>query len=579
MIDHGTLDIPEPAEALGSTPIGELNAVVTRVADHAKTWVETDLDERIALLQRLRETTHEAAEGWATAAADAKGIPTSSPLRGEDWITGPMLTLRHLRLLQETLEQVRDEGAPSVELETRTDGQVVARVFPAGTVDNLLSPRVTGEVWVTPGVTEDQAREDLARAYRTGAEDGGGVCLVLGAGNVSSIPPMDVLTKLFNEDRVVVLKMNPVNAHLGPHIERALAPLVEEGFLAVVYGDRVAGEHLTGHELVDELHMTGSDKTFDAIVWGPGEQGERAREEGRRRLDTPFTAELGNVTPIIVVPGPWSAGDIGYQADSIASMLVQNAGFNCVAARVVVTHGSWARRRDLLDGIRDSLQRAEERVPYYPGAVDRWRAFVDAHPQAESFGREGEGRVPFTLIPDVEATDEDALAFTTEAFCGVFAETPIDAPLSIPDYLERAVEFCNDRLWGTLAATILVHPRSLKDPAVASAVERAIADLRYGTVAVNAWSATAYGMVTAPWGAYPGATDEDIQSGRGFVHNSVMLEHVQKTVVRAPFKAPIKPVTFHTHGALHEVGPKVTELEATGDLTTLPSLLWHAMRG
>ena len=279
------------------------------------------------------------------------------------------------------------------------------------------------------------------------------------------------------------------------------------------------------------------------------------------------------------MPGPWSQGDVAHQADSIASMLVNNAGFNCVAARVVVTHGKWSRRRDLLDGLRDSLSRAEERVPYYPGAVDRWRSFVEAHPQAESCGREGEGRVPFTLIPDVSEDDDDALAFTTEAFCGVVAETPLESPLSIPTFLDRAVAFCNERLWGTLSATIIVHPRSLKDPAVAAALDRAIAGLRYGTVAVNCWSAAAYGMITTTWGAYPGATDEDIQSGRGVVHNSLMLERVQKSVVRAPFKAPFKPVTFHTHRTLDEVGPRVTDLEATGDMSAVPSLLWHAMRG
>lgn len=579
MIDPGTLAIPEPTDRGEPTAIEDVDRLVAHVADHAGAWVAASIEDRIALLERLRATTEEVAERWATSAADAKGIPTSSPLRGEDWIAGPMLTLRHLRLLQETLEQIRDDGAPDVDLTTTPEGQVVAKVFPAGSFDSLLYPRMTGEVWLQPGVTVADARAALEARGRGDETGGGGLCAVLGAGNVSSIPPMDVLTKLFNDDLVVVLKMNPVNEHLGPVIEAAFAPLIELGALAIVYGGREVGEHLTTHELVDALHMTGSDKTFDAIVWGPGEEGERAREAGTRRIDIPVTAELGNVSPVIVVPGPWSASDVAYQADSIASMLVQNAGFNCVAARVVVNHGKWARRRDLLDGIRDSLRRAEEREPYYPGAVDRWRAFVEEYPQAETFGRDGDGRVPFTLVADVDEDATDALAFSTEAFCGVFAETALDAPLSIPTYLDRAVAFCNDRLWGTLSATIIVHPRSMRDPAVAAAVERAIADLRYGTVAVNCWSAVAYGMVTTSWGAFPGATDEDIQSGRGVVHNARMLADVQKSVVRAPFKAPIKPVTFHTHGALHEVGPRATALEATGDVTALPSLLWHAMRG
>ena len=34
---------------------------------------------------------------------------------------------------------------------------------------------------------------------------------------------MDVLTKMFNEGKVCILKMNPVNAYLGPFLEEAFA--------------------------------------------------------------------------------------------------------------------------------------------------------------------------------------------------------------------------------------------------------------------------------------------------------------------------------------------------------------------
>jgi len=161
----------------------------------------------------------------------------------------------------------------------------------------------------------------------------------------------------------------------------------------------------------------------------------------------------------------------------------------------------------------------------------------------------------------------------------VVAETPLDAPLSVPAYLEKAVRFCNENLWGTLSASIVVHPRSLKDPAVREAVEKAIEDLEYGSVVVNHWSAVPYGMVTTTWGAFPGHTDQDIQSGRGVVHNSKMLEGVQKSVVRGPFRPPMKPIWFHSHARAHEVAPRATELEATEDLSVLPRLLWHALRG
>ncbi len=87
----------------------------------------------------------------------------------------------------------------------------------------------------------------------------GGICLVLGAGNVSAIGAQDALDKLFNEDEVVILKCNPVNDWVGPQYLKALAPLVEGGFLQVCYGGALQGAHLTQHASVTSIHITGSD--------------------------------------------------------------------------------------------------------------------------------------------------------------------------------------------------------------------------------------------------------------------------------------------------------------------------------
>jgi hypothetical protein len=55
-------------------------------------------------------------------------------------------------------------------------------------------------------------------------------------------------------------------------------------------------------------------------------------------LNKPVTAELGNITPYIIVPGEWSEGDIEYHATNVASGLTQNTGHNCIAAEV---RGAW----------------------------------------------------------------------------------------------------------------------------------------------------------------------------------------------------------------------------------------------
>jgi acyl-CoA reductase-like NAD-dependent aldehyde dehydrogenase len=578
-VNTGTLAIPEADASIPATSIEQLDEAVASLVERAPAWSQLEVPARIVLLEELIEDTLAAAPAWTQRAAEAKGIARDSPLMGEDWLGGPAPVLRNLQLLKATLQDVATTGRPQPpSLDVAPNGQVVAKVFPTEPLDNLLFTGFTAEVRLQRHVTLDQATERMGRIYRPGGKPEPGVALVLGAGNVSSIGLMDVLTKLFAEDRVCILKMNPVNEHLGPHLAEAFEALVRGGFLRIVYGGAKEGAHLCEHDGVDEIHITGSDKTYEAIVFGTGDEGARRKAEGDPKLTKPISAELGNVTPVIVVPGPWSEADLAFHGDNIASMLVQNGGFNCIAARAIVTHRSWTRRRALIDAVRDSLRRAEERVPYYPGAVDRWHAFTDAHKEAEWFGEDGAGCVPFTLIPDLDPASEDEIAFTTEAFCGVIGEVGLDAPRSVVEYLEQAVEFCNERLWGTLSATIIVHPKSLKDPMVADAVERAIDDLRYGSVVVNHWSAVPYGMVSTTWGAYPGHTPEDIQSGTGVVHNTYLLEDVEKSVVRGPFRLPLTPAWFHTNRQARHLAPAVAEFTATRDPRILPRLLWAAAR-
>jgi acyl-CoA reductase-like NAD-dependent aldehyde dehydrogenase len=576
----GTLDIPEAKASIPATPIAELDAAVASLRDRAQAWLDVDVPARIALLDELLEDTLAAAPAWALRAAEAKGIARDSPLMGEDWLSGPSSVLSNLQRLKRTLTDVLETGRPQPpDLSVAPNGQVVAKVFPADIVDHLTFTGFTGEVRLLPDVTLDQAVERMGRIYRPGGKPEPGVALVLGAGNVSSIGPMDVLYKLFAEDRVCVLKMNPVNEHLGPHIGEAFQALVREGFLRIVYGGGAEGAHLCEHPDVAEIHITGSDKTHDVIVFGPGEEGARRKAANDPKLDKPISSELGNVTPVIVVPGPWSDGDIAFHGDNIASMLVQNGGFNCIAARAIVTHRSWTRRSALLNAVRDSMRSAETREPYYPGAVDRWKAFTGAHPQSEWFGETGDDKVPFTLIPELDPDDTDDMAFTTEAFCGVMGEVALDAPRSVVEYIEQAVEFCNEQLWGTLSASIIVHPKSLKDPMVADAIERAIDQLRYGSVVINHWSAVPYAMVSPSWGAYPGHTPTDIGSGTGVVHNTYLLEDIEKSVCRGPFRTPTKPPWFHTHKQLPALGKALAEFTATKDPRAFGRLLFAAARG
>lgn len=576
----GSIPYPEPDVGIPATSSDDLDAALASLRAGAATWVARDVTTRVELLDRLLETTLRAAPAWVAAATTAKGIDPASPLRGEEWIAGPALVLRNLALLRRTLVDIQITGRPRPpHLTEGPDGQVRAGVLPALPLDHLVFPGFTAEARLLPGVTIAQAEARMGRIYRQGHVSTPQVAVVLGAGNVSSIGPMDVLYQLFALDRVAVLKMHPVNEYLGPHIGEAFAPLVDEDALRIVYGGSQVGAYLTDHDGIDAIHLTGSDKTYDAIQFGVGASGRAAKERGTPRQTAPVTAELGNVTPVIVVPGPWTDRDLARQGENVASMLTNNAGFNCVSARVIVQHRAWAQRYALLESIRASLRDAEPRTPYYPGSRSRWAAFTDTYRHAERFGSDGDGQVPFTLIPELDPEPDDDLAFTTESFCGVMAEVALDAPRSIPDYLAAAVELCNERLWGTLTATILVHPASLKDPLIEEAVERSIDRLEYGSVVVNHNPGAAYALISPPWGAAPGSSPTDIRSGVGFVHNSYLLEDVQKSVIRGPFRPVTKPVWFQSHPHMHQVGPRLAEVFATGNKRALAAAMLHGVRG
>jgi hypothetical protein len=566
----------EGASALPPTPRQEMDRAVAELGARKAAWTAVGAAERRALVGRLRRGFLAVAERWAAASAAAFGLPDT----GETSLTGPYFVLRNLRLLDESLAAIAAGGAPRIPgpVRQREDGQVVARVFPQDLYDRLFYGGVTAEVWMQPGVAAAELAATQAVAYRR--QDGGGVALVLGAGNVSSIGPMDALYKLFVENRVVLYKTHPVNAYLGPLLAEAFRALAEGGFFRLVYGGAEEGAYLCAHPGVDEIHITGSDKTYAAIVFGAGEEGRQRRARNAPLLRKPISAELGNVSPVIVVPAPggYRDADLAYQAENLVTMLTNNAGFNCNAARVIVQHAGSADRERLLAAVRALLGRVPPRRAYYPGASERYHAFLAAHPEAERFGAEAGDQLPWTLIGKLDPGACGDICYTTEAFCGLFAETAIGAA-SVAEYLDRAVAFANESLWGTLNVTLVVPPAAVADPAVAAAVERAIAELRYGTVAVNHWAAIGYGLVVTPWGAYPGHTAQDIQSGTGVVHNTLMFSRVQKSVVRAPFHARPKPVWFASHRTAARLTPRLVRFEAEPSPAKLPGIFSLALRG
>lgn len=562
-----------------------INMMVAQLHQAAQEFATMPIDQRIALAEGMQRDYMRVAERSVQAGCKAKGI-TLGTAEAEEWATGPWGAVRQLRLIIESLHAIRDTGNTHIGKVSRTaDGNLAVNVFPNNTIDGMLFKDVTVDVYMQSHVTEKSLEASRASFYKQSRNEnnhknhGGKVVLILGAGNIAAIGVMDVLTKMFNEGKVCLLKMNPVNAYLGPFIEEAFKTAIDKHYLAVAYGGAEVGRHLVYHPDIDEIHLTGSDKTYDQIVWGsPGPEQLERRENKEPLLKKTITSELGNISPIIIVPGPYTEKEIKFQADAIAAAFTMNASFLCNAAKMMVMPNGWAGCSQFMRAIKQQCALIRPRQAYYPGAEDRWHALIQGRKSVIRIGEPQSGTLPWTFISQIDPDDKNEILFREEPFCSVLSEVQVGSQNAV-DFLEKATEFCNNKLWGSLNATLIIHPKTLKDPAVKAAFERAICKLKYGTVAVNTFPGLSFVFASPPWGAYPGATQDNIQSGNGFVHNTAMLEGIEKAVIRAPLTAFPKPAFFPSHRTAQTVIRRLVEMEEKASWSKVPGIVWAALQG
>lgn len=570
-----------------SLPTAALDASVAVLRAHADAWARLGLAGKIRHLRAMRARTIEVAQGWVDAAARAKGI-AGTPLAGEEWLSGPYPWLTALDRMTATLAGIARDGTPPIRenaIRTRPDGQVVVQVFPAAKSDTILLSGVSAEIWMQPDVTRATLLDNVASFYKE-REPHGSVTLVLGAGNIASIPPLDALYALYAHGSAVMLKLNPVNAYLEPMFARVFSSLIDEGYVRIADGGADAGAYLCEHPGIDAIHLTGGERTHDAIVFGGGAEGEARKRAGTPVITKPVTSELGNVTPVIVVPGPWSEPDLAFHAAHVATQKLHNAGANCIAAQVLVTPESWELTPRFLHCVREAFGKAPQRPSYYPGSADRVRSAEYAHPSAERVDVPADG-VHRLFVGGLDPSNADEPLFRNESFGPVLAQTSLPGD-GAAAFLRNAVAFCNERLRGTLGCSILIHPRTIRE--LGPAFEDAIAALRYGCIAINGWPGVGFSLATASWGAYPGNTLADVGSGIGVVHNAYLFDKPQKTVMRAPF-APFPrslgggertllptPPWFVTHRRAAAVGRKLFAYTAKPSALRMAAAAFAAMR-
>ena len=560
---------------------------------HKQAWQDTTVAQRIALLAEIKECLMPVAQAWAEEASRQKGLRPEDSLAGEEWVSGPYAVMAYCNAMMQTLSQVAgSQHLGGIKVRELANGQIAARVLPHTIWDYLLLSGVSAEVWMQPGVTRANLAQNTGAVYANGHASAPKVSLVLGAGNIASIAPLDCMHKLFIENELPLLKMNPINAYLKEFLDVALKPLIDKGFLRIMRGDVAAGQYLCNHALVETIHITGSGAAHDSIVWGSGAQGLENKKAGLPQNTRPITSELGGVGPTIVVPGPWSAADIVFQAEHIATQKLHNSGFNCIACQVLILPASWSLKNALLGAVQKVMADSSPRPLYYPGATARLSQFQAV--AGDTVAAAMPTAANQCMIAPFDANAHNAVSASATSF-EVFAPAMSTTELAGGDadaeaFLVAAIAYANEQLAGTLGANILIHPKTMQLIGRAR-FEALIAQLRYGSIAINAWTGVGFLIAPATWGAFPGHTLADVQSGIGVVHNTMLFDKPQRTVVEAPFK-PFprnllsgsfamlpRPPWFITNRRANVLGKLLTAFQYRPSFLKIPLIFINALRG
>ncbi|QDV68610.1 Aldehyde dehydrogenase family protein [Rosistilla carotiformis] len=547
-LDHALTDLKRGAKRLQAMPLAEccslLDACAALIVQHADEWIRVS--------------------------CSAKRIAVDQPIAAEEILAGPASLLRYLRLVTGVFRDLQASGVPRLPAAPRTNtlGRLCVPVLPIDDLyDRLIFKGLQAEVWLQP---EADRQSMFSDAWETRAARSPRVACVLGAGNVSAIPATDALYKIFYEFEAVLLKLNPVNEYLEPVFSKIFGPLISADLLRIVRGGRDVGDAIVQHPAIDALHLTGSHRTHEAIVWGADPQQRVQRQRDNEPLVTKaITSELGNVTPWVIVPGEYSQRQLRAQAENLVASIVANASFNCVATKLIVTSSGWPQRQEFLDHIDALLQQIPPRYAYYPGSRERFERAAGFLPFDE------EGTLPWTLIRDAKP-DQSPHLFDEESFVCVCAETQLEE--SQPErFLDQAVAFVNDQVFGTLCCSLTLPDAWRKQHR--DDLERAIDRLRYGSVCLNQWAGIVYGLMTPPWGGHHSASLASPDSGLGHVHNTFGLAHVDKTVLLGPLSSVPKPVWFPTHRTADRLARRLIRFYEKPGPLRLPPIFYHALRG
>lgn len=144
-------------------------------------------------------------------------------------------------------------------------------------------------------------------------------------------------------------------------------------------------------------------------------------------------------------------------------------------------------------------------------------------------------------------------------------------------FLKAATTYANESCWGTLSCALFIDPVTQRQHS--QAFEEAVAGLRYGCITVNAPGTMGFGVTKLTWGAFPGHPPHDIQSGNCTVHNTLMFDHPQKSVLYVPWRYHPYPPWSSFNANAENIFPAINSFFEAPSLLRLLRVVPRALVG
>ncbi len=541
----------------------DIDRFITTLRTKSKEYNSINNVQLASMLEETISNIKEVSFFWATICSDNKGT-TKTPAEGEEWLGGPFASVLATQYYIKSLTNDDDLTEKKYNSEENS-----YKVFPNNFTERITFPFIDAKVIFNKSMSFDDINKYRGFSKRYDIDPS--ITLVLGAGNFSSIPYLDVLYHLITRKSVILLKLNPVNEYLKPVFEKVFQNFIERGYIIVTTGNIDESKYMATHPGINHIHLTGSDKTFEDIVYGRELTDKERKSKSLSKINNkPITSELGNVTPIIIHPGKWSTSDIKYQARKIVTAKLNNNGFNCIAAQVVVLPDGWGQTETLIKYVKHYMSKAKERKAYYPESIERLEKLEKD---------KGYERVNALSCVTPHLTRE-IKAYSKFEIDEVWSSTIYFKKIeytSVEDFANKAIDYCNDELWGNLGVSVIIkeHHRKFNKHITNLYIDK----LNYGTVAVNEWAAIGYIIPQLPWGGFPGNRDNDIQSGQSVVHNSMLFESPLKGVVNTKFRISrlIDPPWFVTNKKARRLFRNLTYYQINNSNINFLKLIFAAL--